>query len=395
MARLLVVLVSAAAAAWAALPAEPPRFSWDTLPVFMHSYTNLSDAAAAAYFARFPLVTMAGYAGDGRCCAADPACCNEGRVAPFADAIKAVDDGVRVLYYQNMLINFPQTRLAHSVPESLLLHDAKGRLVYLGGCGATHAAPNHTVYDHAQPAMRALWAENVARVMGDANGTVDGVFCDRAGSIAEVAAKDLACYELSAAKLKAWDRGHWQAVADTQDLLTALSDKAVVVGNHAGPEPAMHLAKGTSWNGKMYEHFVPVRPYVPPGNQLRALERDAALIAEVHVDHCREGNALYAGSLAAFLIGATDHDYYACTEGWGYDAGWDAWPKDYSRPLGAPAGPAERLPHGVLRRRFASGTTAWLVEAEASPAAWGDSCIRWADGHVTGPPGGELCGRVQ
>ena len=84
-----------------------------------------------------------------------------------------------MLYYQNTLINFPQTELAAAVPESLLLHDTRGRLVYLGGCGATHAAPNHTIYDHSQPQMRAMWAENVVKVAQANRGLVDGVFCDR------------------------------------------------------------------------------------------------------------------------------------------------------------------------------------------------------------------------
>ena len=91
---------------------------------------------------RFPLVTMAGYAGEGDCCPTDPSCCNEGRIRGFASSVKAADaqpadNATRVLYYQNTLINFPQTELAAAVPESLLLHDTRGRLVYLGGCGAT------------------------------------------------------------------------------------------------------------------------------------------------------------------------------------------------------------------------------------------------------------------
>ena len=49
------------------LPSDRPRFAWDTVPVFMHSYWDLSiNEQDAAYFARFPLVTMAGYAGKGK-----------------------------------------------------------------------------------------------------------------------------------------------------------------------------------------------------------------------------------------------------------------------------------------------------------------------------------------
>ena len=43
--------------------------------------------------------------------------------------------------------------------EELLLHDKHGNLVFLGGCGAHHAAPNHTLFDHAKRATREMWAQ--------------------------------------------------------------------------------------------------------------------------------------------------------------------------------------------------------------------------------------------
>jgi hypothetical protein len=286
-----------------ALPPQPPRFSWDTVPVFMHTFAVLNETSAQ-YMARFPIVTMAGFAGKAQCCRDDLACCNEGKITAFASSVKAADtrpsnESTRVLYYQNTLINFPQTRLSYQVPEDLLLHDDRGRLVYLGGCGATHAAPNHTLFDHTQPALRALWASNVANVTAANRGLVDGVFCDRSGSIHQVASKDLTCYALSAAKLRAWDVGHWQTVADTQAALSRLIPTAIVIGNHAEPTEAMGLTNGSSWNGKMFEHFVPSRPYIPGGNQLATLKADHDLIAEVHVDFCSFGNEMYARSLAA------------------------------------------------------------------------------------------------
>ena len=104
----------------------------------------------------------------------------------------------------------------------------------------------------------------------------------------------------------------------------------------------MDLTNGSSWNGKMYEHFVPNRPYVPAGNQLEVLKKDAnfpgGLFVEAHVDFCNINNDMYKRSLAAFLIGASEYDYYACTNGWGFDDGWSKWSADYERALGAPNG---------------------------------------------------------
>ena len=119
----------------------------------------------------------------------------------------------------------------------------------------------------------------------------------------------------------------------------------------------------------MYEHFIPLHnsDYVPSGDQLKALTHDAnhtgGLLVEVHVDFCRYGNDMYPlrgihmssdsfdfpaafgsihgtfiprsrynHSLAAFLIGASSYNYYACTDEWRYTSGWNKWSDDYDRP---------------------------------------------------------------
>lgn len=114
------------------IPPNPPRFSWDTLPVFIHTYDPLHNETTARYFARFPLVTMAGFAGQSDCCTVlNKTCCNEGRFPSFARAVATADSSpegkkTRVLFYQNTLINFPQTLLSNIIPEKYLLHDSKG-----------------------------------------------------------------------------------------------------------------------------------------------------------------------------------------------------------------------------------------------------------------------------
>lgn len=90
------------------IPKNPPPFSWDTTPVFMHSFIEPLSSSDSAFYARFPLVTMAGYAGTGGCCNApntpgpglNVTCCNEGKITTFARQIKAKNATTRVLYYQ-------------------------------------------------------------------------------------------------------------------------------------------------------------------------------------------------------------------------------------------------------------------------------------------------------
>ena len=98
----------------------------------MHSQntTGPLNKTALAFMARFPIVTIGGGQDLGV-----KKCCNEEKVVVAAKGIKAISPSVRVLYYQNTLINFPQTRLNVTVPESLLLHDSSGKLVTLGQCG--------------------------------------------------------------------------------------------------------------------------------------------------------------------------------------------------------------------------------------------------------------------
>ena len=78
-----------------------------------------------------------------------------------------------------------------------------------------------------------MWVDNIVNVTRANPGLVDGVFCDRSGSISDVATKDLACYEFAPGFLAAWDRGHWTSVADTMAALRPLTPTAIVIGNDA------------------------------------------------------------------------------------------------------------------------------------------------------------------
>ena len=127
----------------------------------------------------------------------------------------------------------------------------------------------------------------------------------------------------------------------------------------------------------MYEHFTPVKTkdYIPSGNQLLAFRKDAhfpgGLIDEIHVDFCAvsDNNDMYKRSLAAFLIGASEYSYYACTNGWGYRDGWSKWSPDYDRPLGQPNGTAVKTKTGWKRTFAGDGvrpTRVWLDTADES-----------------------------
>jgi hypothetical protein len=376
------------------LPASPPLFSWDTLPVFMHGQNASGplNATALRFMSQFPLVTIGGGQDLG-----SELCCNEEKVAVAAAAIKAHNASVRVMYYLNSLINFPQTHLhaalAGANASRLLLRDARGELVYLGQCGKMRGV-NHTLFDHSQPAMRAMWTANVAGVLRANRGLVDGVFADRAGNATAAAEIDLSCVDFAPGQLRAWDAGHWQAIADTQAAVSAITPTGIVVANGADQTAAMGLREGSPpWLARMFENFVPLRrTNVPATDQLAVLANEGT-IAQVHADFCEYDSAVYNGSLAAFLIGARAYSYYACTgnakqQGWGMDQGWDQFSADYRRPLGAPLGNATLGRNGhVWQRKFSAGAVAYLDVSAENGTSWGVGCVRWGDGHVTGAPG--------
>ena len=60
--RTFALLCLAACGINAAIPSSPPDFSWETLPLFMHSGNGSGplSTTTADYMSRFPIVTMAG-----------------------------------------------------------------------------------------------------------------------------------------------------------------------------------------------------------------------------------------------------------------------------------------------------------------------------------------------
>ena len=94
-------------------------------------------------------------------------------------------------------------------------------------------------------------------------------------------------------------------------------------------------------------------------------------------NHC-EG---ITNSLAAFLIGAGEGSFYACSTDWavdplwpapGHPSDWMTWHAEYSRPLGTPLGLGVRSPAGVWTRAFASGTRVEFNESS------GEGTLTWA-----------------
>ena len=379
----LACLVAASAPRWPQGPSAP-RFSWDTVPVFFHSQNGSGpfNDATIAFAGRFPLATVGG--------AHDHAsnASNEAKILVEARRIKAASNDTKVIFYQNSVINFPQTRLhARTVANpALLLHDAAGAIVHCLSHAPRH---NLTVFDLSRADVRAAWVDNARSVLRSGAGAVDGVFADRVGATLEHTFGVPGCnLSFPPGLAAAWNAGHLLLV---QALQQAVSEETggsgVAIANHVDADGV---------RGKMFENFKREQGvgYVPAGSQLAALVSAAAVhtVAEVHVDFCEYGSSVYNQTLAAFLLGAGNYSYYACTRGWSVQQGGGEWYPDYDRALGAPLGPATSVGGEglVWYRRFASGTVAFLNSTDAPPSnstnkaeCWGTPCIVWADGEET------------
>jgi hypothetical protein len=361
-----------------------PTFSWDTLPVFLHTQNSSGpwSAAAIARIAQFPLVTLekgmdapaqkAGHRLDkttGAACA----------------AIHAANPATKVLYYTNSEMIYWCDPLYDNPAAK-----GDGGLVLKDEHGAAVVYPNRLAcYNVASAAARALFAESCVNTTLPENGGCDGCFLDRATTQAWPTG-----YAYTAANSSAFVRGHEAQIYDTNAALLART-RTFALFNNPGPSdnPGQMRADGAA---AMLEEWTASEQYIV---RLQAAARGGFLV-EAHAGNRQGGSDNYCesitNSLAAFLVGMGAQAYYHCSSGrtafgaagkWSTDPRWpdapDEWldeRPEYGRPLGAPLGDGERGADGVWRRSFSSGTNVSFASLANGTA--GNGTIAWADGHT-------------
>ena len=123
-----------------------------------------------------------------------------------------------------------------------------------------------------------------------------------------------------------------------------------------------------------------------PNDLIELMNDNGVRIAEVHGDRANydtPSSPTYNKTLSAYLIGAYEYSYYACTAGWDLQmqSGWNTmWENpDYHKSLGAPLGNATFNNNTkTYFREFKSGTKVYL------DYEWNYPCIKWSDGSITG-----------
>eukprot|EP00117_Sycon_ciliatum_P049745 scpid74102/ scgid35225/ len=383
-----------------------PAVNWDTLPVFWHAAdaNGPFNASTLDFIARFPLATIEKFQAqrvEPRNTAA------EEKIVAAAKQIKERSSQVKVLFYLNSVMDWDMYTL-HSYCEqhkqAMWLFDDSNKPVLLRG---------QNTFNVTSAAVRQTWINTV--LTAKKSGYIDGVFVDRGQEPDSFP-------NIDAAKMAAWKHGHDLHMSEIQK---AMGENMIVISNNRDYPDV---------NARMMERFFVMdfdqnTPYL----DLVTLMHEATYphLVEVHGEPCTP--VVRNATLAAFLVGAGDHAYYACTKGWSVQTGWMTWYDEYSKKLGAPLSnattissssgfckqdgpslksayrpsvfwntlldmtakhkrwevskwidqyweenPADTKP--ILGRRFASGTCVTLDFSSATPTP----CISWSDGTWTG-----------
>lgn len=314
---------------------KAPRFSWETVPRFIHT-SNMSgpvNAKSLKLMASFPMVTVEKFQGP---CAnennATPACFEEDKIISVLRGVKAINPNASTIFYMNSVLDFPQYRL-HALMQqdpSLVLRNITGGKVMLSG--GYHISD---VFDFSNPKTRALYIESC--VNATRTGVVDGCFQDRAvdGTPSDSGDDKVPCtasdcrYQLniSASKLAAYAAGHVQVLTDLQKAI----GEGPVIANHACGPPHDNLVAGAV-------SFAQLENFEANNGSIQQLMLCATNRRGVQA-HCRGDPS--ENNLAAFLIGAGHHAYFGFGPWKSKNATFmDHWMPQFELPLGEPLGDA-------------------------------------------------------
>lgn len=346
--------------------ANLPWFSWDTLPVFVHSENGTGpwSDAALKQLGRFSMVTMEKTHNN---IAGRP----EVAVPPECRRIKEMNPNTTALYYLNSEIDYYMYMLHDKLlaNESLRLIDAKGEYVQY--------FPGVWVFNHPDPEMAALWQADCLNAQ--ANGC-DGCYFDRSDNSAQPGG----AYPLNDTQVAAWQAAHMGVIDSANKALNENGGFAVFNNQVTRP----------SGTAGMLENFGASEACITK-LQYAASQ---GLVIQAHAGDTPDGSDQFClqmtNSLSAFLIGSGEHHYYHCSSGlytetspgsskWSSATNWPVdrdewldWAPEFGRPLGAPLGAGVKGSDGVWRRSFSTGTN---VTFDANLE---NGTIFWSDGHV-------------
>ena len=372
----------------AVIPAPPaPNWSWDTIPLSFHGAVKdreFSDKEID-YLGKFLMYTPEKWytpCGSQGPTQAGPECAIEAKTERLFGRVRARNPNMTTILYWNTMFDF-SFYTAHQRMLDLeaagtraFLRDETGAVISL--CNDGNVYCNITTFDWTQPAVRALWIEQVTNAT--ATGLVDGIFADHAtgngviignpdkngqgrNQLCNGKGAGRACYNFTAAFTASFNSWHLWGTNYTQDLLSKTTGGPVIQGSLArmdqfrtfDPCDFDSMRAGTYFNNYS-QSTISIIEAKPQGG-------------------CKK---LTETCLAAFLATVRPHIYMHCMSSDEDIIGATSF-AEMDKPLGEPDGDAAEVPtagSNVWRRTFASGTTVlYDNNAKRGNITWGGKAL--------------------
>jgi acetyl esterase/lipase len=361
-----------------------PSFSWDTLPLYAHvRKTDAFSAEELKYLATFPLLTFEKTTGSGAYGSTDAG------TIKAAEAVKQIDPATKVLFYRNVIVHYGGysfDRQLDEIAQPFLINRQGSDKVIRGRISA---------YDLSNERVRNWWVDSMATVCS--HDSIDGLFLD--GNV-----KVLTTFmerELPDGKKDNVIKGFNQMMRDTREKLG--KDKLMIANilrarfDEGGLE-FMDYFDGSYLEG--FEHAVGASSkadYIAKGietvqtaarqgkiialtlniansslgddvDEQRGELEDFASVSQERLDYC----------IALFLVMAERHSYLCIHDGYDMNpvgkqgSASKLWLKtfpEYNKPLGPPAGPAQRQGFRYSRE-FAHASVVLDIESGKGVVTW-------------------------
>ncbi len=363
-------------------PQRMPEFSWDTVPRYMHvRKATAFTPEEIEHLATFPLITLEKTTGKKTFGS------TEKGTLRAAEAVKQINPRAKILYYRNIFVHYggydADKELAR-ISDAFLADQKSGNTRLVRG--------RLNAYDLSCREVQRWWLAHAKEVCSSK--VIDGLFVD--GNIKalehgyllrQVGEKKKA--EVEAAYHKMMKQVRLMLGSENIVLANIIRarfddagleylnyfDGSYIEGfEHAVKRMARkdYVAKGiaaiqsAARDGKIIAFTIGMGKYTDTDMDLGTSEQEAVR----EFDSVQER---FTYSLALFLICAEKYSYFMASDGYGVDNGRSGlWMKEipeYSRPLGAPNGPAVKDGYSY-RREFKHASVRLDIENETASIVW-------------------------
>ncbi|MDF7806654.1 putative glycoside hydrolase [Pontiellaceae bacterium B12219] len=357
-----------------------PEFSWDTVPRYMHvRKVTAFTPEEIDYLATFPLITFEKTTGQ------NDFGSTEAGTEKAAKAVKKVNSDAKILYYRNIIVHYP----CYYADEKL----AEIQGAFLADKNGNENLVRNRVraYDLSNKKVQQWWLDNAKWVCSSKS--IDGVFVD--GNIKalepgylsrqigeEKKAETMEGYHVMMKKLPQVIGKNELVVAN---VIRARFDDAglefVDYFDGSYIEGFEHAVGGVSQPDYVAKGIAAVQQAAQSG-KIIAFTIGAGKYADTDMDEGKSRSEninkssleeRFTYALALFLICAEKYSYFLFTDGYGVDDGnsklWMNDMPEYSRPLGAPLGPATRNGYRY-QRKFEQADVSVDIENKTAGIIW-------------------------